>query len=105
MEFGIGVGGKGERRQAARLDIDAEFLGELANQRRLGRLSRLHLAAGKFPQPGEVLARRALGEQHAAVDVDQHDRRDQDDRERRPLPSLPRLRGRVRVGVSFDSCR
>ena len=80
MEVGVGVRGEGERREAARRDIDAELLGELADQRRLGRLARMHLAAGKFPEPGERLARRTLGQQHPPVGVDQRDRRDEDDR-------------------------
>ena len=82
MEIGIGVRGEGERREAAFVDVDPELLGEFADQRRLRRLAGLHLAAGKFPHPREVLAGRALGEQHAAVRVDQRDRRDQDDRPR-----------------------
>ena len=62
------------------VDVDAQLLAEFADQRRFGRLAGLHLAAGKFPHPREVLAGRPLGEQHAAVRVDQRDRRDEDDR-------------------------
>jgi hypothetical protein len=30
----------------------------------------MHLAAGKFPQAGEMLARRPLRQQHAPVRID-----------------------------------
>src|SRR6185312_11667592 len=67
-------------REAARLDIDAQFLVELADQRRLGRLPGLHLAAGKLPGAGEMLPGRTLGQEDAAVGVDQRDCGDEGDR-------------------------
>ena len=81
MEVGVGVGREGERREATRRDVDAEFLGELADQRRLRRFTRVDLAARKLPQPGHGLARRALGEQHPPVGVDQRHRRHEHDGE------------------------
>ena len=69
-------------------DVDAELLVELADQRRLRRLAGMHLAAGKFPEAGEMLAGRPLGQQHAAVGVDQRHRRDEDDRPRGLRPSI-----------------
>jgi hypothetical protein len=49
MKVGIGVGCKGERGETARCDIDAELLGELTDQRRLGGFAGVDLAAGKLP--------------------------------------------------------
>jgi len=71
MKFGIGVRGEGERRQTARRDIDPELLAEFADQRRFGRLAGLDLAARKFPQAREMLARGALGEQDPAIGIDE----------------------------------
>ena len=50
---------------------DAQLLVQLADQAGLGRLARLDLAAGEFPQAGQLLALRPLADQHPAVDVDQ----------------------------------
>ena len=55
-------------------DVDAGLLGDLAHGGLLGALARLEPAAGQAP------ARAAVGlvhEQHAAVGVEQHDRRSQ----------------------------
>ena len=97
MKFGVGVRREGERRQAARRDVDAELLGQFADQRRLGSLAGVDLAAGKLPQPGHRLALRAAGEQDPAVGVDQHHRRDENERRgacgvfARKAPSCPFL--------------
>ena len=52
-------------------DRDPQFLLQLADQATLRRLAGLDLAAGEFPQAGELLALRPLADQHAAVGVDQ----------------------------------
>ena len=62
--------------QARRAHVDAQFLEQLAAQRGFRRLAGLDFAAGKLPQPGHGAARRAAGDQHAVVDVD--DRRSGD---------------------------
>ena len=80
VKIGVGVRGEGEGCQAARRDVDAELLGEFADQRGLGGLAGIEFAAGEFPQAGHRLALRALGQQDAAVGVDQHHRRDEDER-------------------------
>ena len=49
MELRVAVRGKGERRQARRLDRDAQLLAQFADQRRFRRFVRLDLAAWKFP--------------------------------------------------------
>src|SRR5258707_8916887 len=67
----VSVAGKGERRQTWLADGDADLLMQLADQRLFRPLARLDLAAGKFPQPRERLALRALREQHAPVGVHQ----------------------------------
>ena len=54
-----------------------KFFVQFADQRGFRGFARLDLAARKFPQPGQRFARRALGQKHAAVDVDQGDGRNQ----------------------------
>jgi pilus assembly protein Flp/PilA len=68
--------GAGERRRRKRLDFDgdSELLPELASKRRLRTLSRLHLAAWKFPKPGHGPAGGALLKQNAALAVHQRRR-------------------------------
>jgi hypothetical protein len=58
----------GEPRRPQRIDRDhdIQLFGELADQRALGRFALLDLAAGKFPQPGMLLARPALLDEHPA---------------------------------------
>jgi hypothetical protein len=53
---------------------------ELADQRLLRRLAGFDLAAGKLPEAGHRLAGRALGNEDAAVDIDQRDGRHQHER-------------------------
>ena len=50
---------------------DTQLLVQLADQRAFGTFVRLDLAAGKLPQPGHLLARRALADQHPPVDIDE----------------------------------
>src|SRR3954447_18151160 len=103
MEVGVRVGRESERRQAARGDVDAELLGELTDQSRLRRFTRIDLAARKFPQPRHGFAGRALSQQYPSVGIDERYRRHEHDG-KAPTPSPPRTRGRVRVGAfSFDS--
>ena len=83
VKVGIGVRGEGEGSEAARGNVDAEFLAKLADQRRFRGLARVDLAAGKLPQPRHGFAFRALGQQNAPVGVDQHHRRDEDEGRRR----------------------
>ncbi len=66
---------------------DSQLFEELASQRLARILSRLRLAAGKFPHPGEVRPLLALREEHAPVldhDPCRHDDRSHDG-------SLPQL--------------
>lgn len=74
------MAGEGERREAGDPGADAELLVELADQRFLRRLAGLDLAAGKFPEAGELLAGGALGEQDAAVGVEKRAGGDEQDR-------------------------
>ena len=73
VEVFVGVAREGKRREAVGFDFDAEFLTQFADQRLLGALAGFELAAGKLPQPRELLAFGALSDQHAAVGVDQRD--------------------------------
>ena len=77
VEVRIVVACEGERRKIGCRDIDAELLGELANEGMLGRFPKLDLASGEFPQPGKRSAFRPLGDQDPAVAVKQHAGRDQ----------------------------
>src|SRR5262245_65724374 len=79
MKIRIGVAGEGERREAGFADDDAELLLELADQGLFGALARLDLAAGKFPQARHRFAGGALGDQHAAVRVNEGAGGDQDE--------------------------
>ena len=78
MEILVGVAGESERREARRLDRDAELLAQFADQRVLRPLAGVDLAAGELPQALELFALRPPGDQHAAVDVDQRRRDDQE---------------------------
>ena len=60
------------------MTVDAELLAQFADQRVLRPLAGVDLAAGKLPQALELLALRPLRDQHAAVDVDQRRRDDQE---------------------------
>src|SRR5579862_2567678 len=71
--------GESERGKTGLVCADPELLVELADQRRLGSLAFLHLAAWKLPCAREMLAGRPLGEQHPAIDIDQRHRGDKDD--------------------------
>ena len=75
------------------MDVDAELLGQLADQRAFGGFAGLDLAARKFPLAGEVLARLALGDEDAAVGVDQ---RRGGDEKRRGQPARPIARNFAR---------
>ena len=74
---------EGQRREARLLHRDPELLAQLADQRLLRPLARLHLAAGKLPQPGELLALGPLRQKDAVVRVDQGDGNDEGELERR----------------------
>ena len=71
MEVRVAVTRESERRQTRLLHVDAKFLLQFPDQGLLGTFARLDLAAGEFPQAGPRLACGPLGEQHAAVRVDQ----------------------------------
>lgn len=49
MEIGIGVRGKGERREAGLPDLYAQLFAKLADKRLFGPLSGFDFASGKFP--------------------------------------------------------
>ena len=78
VEVVVSVAREGERREAGRLDHDAELFAELADQRLLRPFAGVDLAARKLPQALERLALRPLRQQHPAVRVDQRRRDDED---------------------------
>ena len=80
MEIIIGVAGEAQRRETGFGGIDPQLLVKLADQRRLGRLAGLDLAARKFPQAGHLLALRTACQQHPPVGIDQRHRADQHNR-------------------------
>ncbi len=51
--------------------FNVEFFVEFADQRLLDRFAGFQLAAGKFPQAGEMLARQPLHQQHATALIDE----------------------------------
>ena len=54
--------------QGTRLvNVDAEFLPQLAGQSRRARLPRFQLAARKFPGAGQMLTRKPLRDEHPAI--------------------------------------
>src|SRR5262249_39407820 len=71
VKLRIGMAGERQRRETLLVDDNAQLLLELADERVLGSLARLDLAAGKLPQPGHRLSRRTLRDQHATVGIDQ----------------------------------
>ena len=71
MEVFVSVTCEGQRRQTRLPHDNAEFLVQLPDQRLFGTLAGLDLASGKLPQARHRLAGRTLGEQHAAVGIDQ----------------------------------
>src|SRR5262249_41429753 len=64
--------------EAVLVHDDAELLLELADQRRLGRLAHLDLAAGELPQARHRAPGRALGDQHASIRVNERAGGDED---------------------------
>jgi len=74
------VGRKNERRETGVRDLYTKFLAQLADKTSFRRLARLDLSARKFPQTGQLLAFRALTDQHPAVGIDQGRGRDEHDR-------------------------
>jgi hypothetical protein len=75
----------------AQLDVDAEFLVQFAREGGFGRFVGFALAAGEFPEAGEVAALGAAGEQDAAARVGDDPGDDFDDGGRSSL--LPPLAG------------
>src|SRR5690554_2029842 len=71
MEALIGVAGEGKRSEALDLGLDADLFAKLADQRFLGRLASLHLAARKLPQTCKCLAFWPLGQENPAVGINQ----------------------------------
>jgi len=61
------------------MGVDSQFFLKLADERRLGRLARLDLAARKLPGAGKVLSGRALGNEDATVAIDECGSRDEQD--------------------------
>jgi hypothetical protein len=79
--------------RARALDVDAEFLAQLAVEGMARGFAGLELAAGKFPVAGVRLARRPLREQHPAVAPQDDGRSDANNRfppKRRCGPPPPR---------------
>ena len=71
MEVFVSVACEGQRRQARLPHDNAKLLLQLADQRLFGTLAGLDLASGKLLYARHRLAGRTLGEQHAAVGIDQ----------------------------------
>ena len=71
LERLIGVAREAKGREAGLLHHDAEFLVQLADQRLLRALARLDLAAGKLPEPRELLTLGPLGDEDAPVGIDE----------------------------------
>jgi hypothetical protein len=71
--------GEGEGAEAALGHIDAELFLELAHQRALRCLARMHLAAGELPEPGHRPALGPARDQHAPIRIDQRHRGDEND--------------------------
>ena len=49
------------------IDFHAQFLAQLPGEALLGRFARLAFAAGKFPQPAEVILMATLGDEQLAA--------------------------------------
>lgn len=58
------------RERAEDFEVAGELFTDLAEKRGRGLLVGFDFAAGEFPFEAEVLVGRALGDEHAAVDVD-----------------------------------
>ena len=69
MEINHGVAGETQRRQRCRGNLKRQFLGQFADERRLGCFANLDLAAGKLPKPGQRRTLRPPGDQDAAIGV------------------------------------
>src|SRR5262249_21774203 len=85
VELWISVAGEGKRHEGCPRDLDAKLLQDFADQRRLGLLAGLDLAAGKFPEPGKRASRRAPSDQHFSIPVEQRDGGNEHDRVRSSL--------------------
>ena len=71
MEIGIAVTRERKRGEACFPNGYSQLLRQFPDQRFFRTLTRLDLAAGKFPKPGHRLAGRPLGDEHAAVGIDE----------------------------------
>jgi hypothetical protein len=79
MKLLVSVAGECKRRETFLLYRNAELLVEFADERRLRPLAGIELSAGELPEPGQRLARRALGDQHAMIRIDERAGDDQDE--------------------------
>ena len=79
---------EGERCQVSLRDRDAELLVKLTDERVLGRLSRLDLAARELPEARKRAAFRPLGKQHPPFPVEENAGRHEDDRPLAPRAHL-----------------
>lgn len=79
VEIGVAVARKRQGREAGGVGREPQFLVKFADERGLGGFTRFDLAAREFPETGHGFAGRSLGEQHAAVGVDEGDGGDEDD--------------------------
>ena len=77
MEIVVGVAREGQRREAGRLDLDAELLAQFSDQRVLRPLPVVDTCRRETPTGPRAAALRPLGDEHAAVDVDQRSRHDE----------------------------
>ncbi len=70
MKLVVGVAGEGQRREAGLLDLNAKLFAQFADQGGFRALARFDLAAREFPETGQLLALRPLGDQDSIVRVD-----------------------------------
>lgn len=80
MKTVIIVAGECHRFQIGRIDGQVDLLAQLANQRSLWRFAGFEFSTGKFPKARHCLAGRALGDEDAALGVEQ--RRGRDNKQR-----------------------
>src|SRR5262249_40614000 len=97
MEIRIAVASEGKWREARFVDDDPQLLTEFPHQGILGPLTRLDLAAGKFPQASHRPAGRSLRDQHAAVRVHEGASGDEDEFDAHEVTDR-RWRGGVEAG-------
>jgi hypothetical protein len=108
MKAFVGVAREGQRRETGFPHDNAKFLVELPDQRFLLSFAGLDLASGELPQASHRFASRTLGEQHAAVGIDEGARGNKNEFDAhwpRLDPDSPWLRGLQLVAPDCRQCR